>query len=133
MIEKESPRRAVLAAAILEVQKHCHDASVAGGWWHDLHTGESLRGKRDVGNMMMLMVSEIAEANEGHRKGLMDNHLPHRKNEEVELADAIIRILDYAESEGLDVAGALFEKVDYNLERADHKPENRKKPGGKAY
>jgi hypothetical protein len=33
---------------------------------------------------------------EGERKNLMDDHLPHRRSAEVELADALIRIFDYA-------------------------------------
>lgn len=37
-----------------------------------------------------------AEAMEGERKGLMDDHLPHRPMAEVELADALIRLFDYA-------------------------------------
>ena len=39
----------------------------------------------------MLTISEIAEAMEGERKNLMDDHLPHRKMAEVEIADAYIR------------------------------------------
>ena len=70
---------------------------------------------------------------EGARKGIMDDHLPNRPMEEVELADAIIRICDYAGGFGLDVAGALEEKLAYNAQRADHKPENRVKAGGKKF
>ena len=51
---------------------------------------------------------------------------------EVELADAIIRILDIAGALDLDVGGALIEKFNYNQTRADHKPENRNAPGGKS-
>ena len=36
-------------------------------WWHDLATGERLN--RNLGELLMLVVSEIAEAMEGHRKG----------------------------------------------------------------
>ena len=81
----------------------------------------------------MLIVSEIAEAMEGDRKNLMDDHLPYRSMLEVELADAVIRILDLAGREGLDVAGAIHDKLIYNLNRPDHKPENRELANGKKY
>lgn len=65
-------------------------------WWHDPATGERL--DRNKGEMFMLMVSELSECMEGERKDLMDDHLPHRKMAEVELADTVIRIMDYSGS-----------------------------------
>lgn len=56
----------------------------------------------------------------------MDDHLPDKKMIEVELADAIIRILDTAHAEGLDIGGAMQAKFAYNQHRADHKIENRR-------
>ena len=100
-------------------------------WWYDLATGEPL--KRNMGEMLMLIVSELAEAMEGDRKGLKNDKLPHRLMLEVELADAVIRILDLAGGYGLDLGGAVIEKLKYNMSRADHKPENRLKEGGKKY
>ena len=52
---------------------------------------------------------------------------------EVELADAVIRIFDYAEAFGYDLQSAIHEKIAYNRTRADHQLENRSKPGGKAF
>jgi NTP pyrophosphatase (non-canonical NTP hydrolase) len=100
-------------------------------WWVDLETG--LPKARNVGEMLMLTVSELAEALEGHRKGLMDDKLPHRQMLEVELADALIRLLDIAGGLGLDLGGAYVEKMQFNAERADHKRENRLAEGGKRY
>lgn len=114
------------------LQELCYSLSSAAGWWNDLHTGEPLPLTQErVGDKLMLIVSEVAEAKEGHRKNLMDTHLPHRQNFEVELADAIIRICDLAGAAGLDLGGALVEKLQYNANREDHKLSNRRAEGGK--
>lgn len=62
-------------------------------WWRDLKTGTPIQ--RNKGEQGMLIVSELSEAMEGARKDLMDDHLPHRTMEEVEIADTLIRCLDY--------------------------------------
>lgn len=107
----------------------CHEASKS--WWHDLKTGERLN--RNKGELLMLMVSEIAEAMEGERKNLPDTHLTHRRMAEVELVDLLIRVFDYAGAFGYDLDGAFAEKMAYNSVRADHRPENRIKDGGKKW
>lgn len=110
-----------------------HGRNVEAGWWTDLKTGESLRGKRNVPEMLCLIHSEISEAMEGYRKNLPDDKLPHRPMIEVELADAFIRIADLAGGLGLDLGGAVAEKLEFNRIRPDHKKENRLKEGGKAF
>lgn len=100
-------------------------------WWTDLHTGEPI--ERNVGEMLCLVHSEISEALEGHRKGLKDDKLPHRSQFEVELADAIIRILDIADGMRLDIGAAFEEKMAYNAVRKDHTREGRLAEGGKKY
>ena len=100
-------------------------------WWTHPRTGKPL--KRNRGEQLMLIVSEVAEAMEGERKNLMDTHLPHRKMAEVELADALIRILDYSAGHGYDIEGAVYEKLVYNCDRADHSTAERLKPHGKKF
>lgn len=62
--------------------------NVAVGWWDN--------PDRDIFQTLQLVNTEIAEATEGDRKDLMDDHLPHRKMVEVELADTLIRLFDLA-------------------------------------
>ena len=62
---------------INEMSREIHEDNVTAGWWTDLETG--LKKERNVGELLMLVVTEIAEATEGYRKDLMDDKLPHRK------------------------------------------------------
>jgi hypothetical protein len=119
---------------LTHAQVLCHQLAAASGWWTDLKTGMPLILEQvNVPEKLCLIHSEISEAMEGHRKGLMDDKLPHRKMLEVELADAMIRILDLAGFLELDLAGATIEKLAYNQNRADHKLENRAAAGGKKF
>lgn len=65
-----------------------------------------------------LMHEEMAESSSALRENdKADDKIPEYGGDATELADAIIRILDYAGFRGIDVAGALMAKMAYNLTR----------------
>lgn len=109
-----------------------YQGNVVAGWWPGATVAQPT-GTRNIPEVLMLIVSEVAEGMEGHRKSLMDDKLPHRKMLEVELADACIRIFDLAGAKGYDLGGAIAEKRVFNAVRADHKLEVRNGPGGKKF
>ena len=74
--------------------------NVSAGWWDGYTDGNE---DERVPQCLLLIHSEISEACEAHRKGLADDKLPHRDGLEVELADAIIRILDLAGAVDYDI------------------------------
>jgi len=112
-----------------DLARECHESNQH--WWHNPATGERL--DRNKGELLCLIHSEISECMEGERKGLMDDKLPHRKMAEVELADTLIRIFDYAGAYGYDLDGAVQEKRAFNASRADHKAEARLAANGKKW
>lgn len=115
----------------------CHTAAATAGWWNtsrgDVRNWPDDLIKLWVGTKLALVHSEVSEGLEGYRKNKMDDHLPHRPMLEVELADAIIRIMDLAGGLGMDIGGAIAEKLQYNAKRLDHKPEHRNAAGGKTF
>lgn len=70
------------------LSRSIYEQNVDRGWWDDPN--------RCVLRTLQLVNTEIAEATEGDRKNLQDDHLPHRRMVEVEMADTLIRVLDLA-------------------------------------
>lgn len=94
--------------SINQLAKKIYQANKEKGFWEV---------PRNNAELIALMHSELSEALEADRKDLMDDKLPHRTGFEVELADALIRILDCAGARDLDIGGAIFEKLEYNKTR----------------
>lgn len=124
--------KAVLNDIVVKV----HQANAQ--WWIDLETGEDVRTWPSkqfnlwIASKLMLMVTEIGEAMEGLRKDLWDDKLPMFKMLPVEVVDNVIRAFDLLGGLGFNVAEIMDAKLEFNSQRADHKPENRKLAGGKS-
>lgn len=108
-----------LAAEIYAIGK-------ASGFYEHAHTEPGF----NHAEKLALMHSELSEALEGLRAGAFpgkpDDKITWRPMVEVELADTIIRIMNYASHCGLDVAGAVVEKARFNATRGT-------KHGGKRF
>lgn len=128
-----------LISALNSLSRLCHEASYRAGWWNCPDTGipltEGLSSLADltIATKFALIHSEVSEAMEGYRTDAQDEKLPKRKAVEVELADVLVRVFDLAGALKLDLGGALFEKMAYNAQRADHKGEARRAKGGKRF
>lgn len=83
----------------------------------DIKFSKSLKRKDDC-EKISLIHSELSEAIEALRSGNpRDKHCPEFLNIEIELADAIIRILDFAVYNDLKVIQAIIAKHEYNTTR----------------
>ena len=64
------------------------------------------------------MHSELSEALDWLRQGNPpSDHIPEFSGAEEELADTVIRIMDYAKGRGWNVAEAIIAKLGYNAQR----------------
>lgn len=80
--------------------KEIHAFNVDKGWWDDYPV------KTDrFDTAMMLVTSELSESMEGCRKNLMDDKVPQYRMFDVELADAMIRLLDLAGAYEIETFG----------------------------
>ena len=87
-----------------------HENALAHGWWEN---------KRPFPEIVALCHSEISEAMESFRNGEALVYIKDGKPEgqAVELCDAVIRVLDWFGSEGLDMEHVMRLKHEYNKTR----------------
>lgn len=85
---------------------YCHRISKAHGFWKE----ENGKVSRNIPEALMLIVSELAEAMEAHRKGDMVEF-----NEE--LADVAIRLFDLCGGLGVNLEQEIDEKMKINVKR----------------
>lgn len=103
------------------IANYIHSGNKSRGFWD---------GDKNIGELLMLVVSELGEALEADRKG---KHIDISQLEpgtyifkdivkdtfEDEIADAIIRLFDLCGGLGIDISRHITEKLDYNATRGD--------------
>ena len=87
--------------SLKELCEVCHGVAKSKGFWEK---------ERNVGEALMLVVTEIAEAMEGYR------HEDHDNFRE-ELADTFIRLFDLCGGLGIDIEEEIAKKCEKNLKR----------------
>ncbi len=96
---------------INEIAKSIHDNAKAHGFWDD--------PKPNLPEKVALIHGELSEFLEGLREPrlLQDKHCKDKLNIEIELADAIIRLLDLAKHMNIDIEDAIIAKHAFNCSR----------------
>jgi NTP pyrophosphatase (non-canonical NTP hydrolase) len=111
-----------------QLSKEVHEAAIANGWWETrddivsrcdtwptLH--KAAKANIEIAALGLAM-SECGEAMDAIRKGYpADDKLPQYGNHAVEIADAIIRLLDLTAKMNIPIGNIIEAKLEVNRKR----------------
>lgn len=107
--EIEAMTLSLASQGIEHLAMRIHQTAVEHGFWPE--------GRNDA-ECIALMHSELSEALEALRSGDPPSEkIPGHSNLAEELADAVIRILDFAHAKGINLGDAMLAKMAHNIGR----------------
>jgi NTP pyrophosphatase (non-canonical NTP hydrolase) len=109
-----------VSKSIAKLQKEIHDLAVEKGWWTDVKTQEPVNPEDRIPEAIALIHSELSEALEEYRRGLLAPYAVADGKPEgfgIELADAVIRIMDLCGALNIDLEERIDTKHKYNKTR----------------
>ena len=123
LIEKDA-----MEANCIALQKQLDEVKTIGDWVHEIHKNAvqhgwyDSKGAKNFGELLMLVVTEVAEVMEEHRNGRLMKETYVNKNGKMcgipsELADIVIRVMDICGYYNIDLEQAIAEKHEYNKSR----------------
>ena len=103
------PYQKNLTESLRTMQHAIHQNAVEHGWWDE---------PREDGTVLALIHAEVSECLEALREGNPpDKQCPGFSQGEIELADVVIRIMDFCERKGWSLGKAIVAKHEFNKGR----------------
>lgn len=123
LVEKDA-----MEANCIALQKKFDGVKTIGDWVYEVHKNAVQhgwydgKGAKNFGELLMLVVTEVAEVMEEYRNGRLMKETYVNKNGKMcgipsELADIVIRVMDICGYYNIDLEQAIAEKHEYNKSR----------------
>ena len=109
-LQQRPPRYQKAVVETFRTMQHAiHQNAVEHGWWDE---------PREDGTVLALIHAEVSECLEALREGNPpDKQCPGFSQGEIELADVVIRIMDFCERRGWSLGKAIVAKHEFNKSR----------------